>query len=44
MHGISGYILIGFLYVDDLIFTGNEDFLIADFKAVMKSEFEMTDL
>ena len=32
--------LIVFLYVDDLIFTG--DFGISDFKAVMESEFEMT--
>eukprot|EP00253_Pinus_taeda_P017314 PITA_17314 len=28
----------------DLIFTSNDGSLIADFKAVMKSEFEMTDL
>ena len=34
--------LIVFLYVDDLIFTG--DFGIEHFKAVMESEFEMTDL
>ena len=34
--------LIVCLYVDDLIFTG--DFGIVDFKAVMESEFEMTDL
>ena len=34
--------LIVFLYVDDLIFTG--DYGIVDFKAVMESEFEMTDL
>ena len=34
--------LIVFLYVDDLIFTG--DFGIEYFKAVMESEFEMTDL
>ena len=32
------------MYVDDLIFIGNDDFLIADLKEVMKSEFEMTDL
>ena len=31
-----------FLYVDDLIFTG--DYGITDFKTVMESEFEMTDL
>ena len=34
--------LIVYLYVDDLIFTG--DFGIAYFKVVMESEFEMTDL
>ena len=40
----DGKILIVVLYVDALIFTGNENSLIADFKGVMKSEFEMTDL
>ena len=40
----DGKILIVVLYVDDLIFTSNDASLIADFKAVMKSEFEMTDL
>ena len=39
-----GKILIDFLYVDDLIFTHNAVSLIVDFKAVMKSEFEMIDL
>ena len=34
--------LIVFLYVDDLIFTG--DFGIKDFRIVMESEFEMTNL
>ena len=34
--------LIDFLYVDDLIFIG--DYGISDFKAVMESEFEITDL
>ena len=34
--------LIFYLYVDDLIFTG--DFSIEHFKEVMESEFEMTDL
>ena len=34
--------LIVFMYVDDLIFIG--DFGIEDFKAVVESEFEMTDL
>lgn len=37
-------ILIVVLYVDDLIFTDSDDFLIVDFKQVMKSEFEITDL
>ena len=37
-----GNMLIVCLYVDDLIFTG--DFGIAYFKAVMESEFEMTNL
>eukprot|EP00253_Pinus_taeda_P007060 PITA_07060 len=40
----DGKILIVVLYVDDLIFTNNDATLIADFKVVMKSEFEMTDL
>eukprot|EP00253_Pinus_taeda_P032989 PITA_32989 len=40
----DGKIIIVVLYVDDLIFTRNDASLIADFKAVMKSEFEMTDL
>ena len=40
----EGKILIVVLYVDNLIFTGSDDFLIADFKQVMKSEFEMNDL
>ena len=38
----KGKMLIVCMYVDDLILTG--DFGIADFKAVMESEFEMTDL
>ena len=40
----DGKILIVVLYIDDLIFIGSDDFLIADFKKVMKSEFEMTGL
>ena len=32
------------LYVDDVIFTGNDDQLIKNFKSVMKEEFEMTDM
>eukprot|EP00253_Pinus_taeda_P017055 PITA_17055 len=40
----DGKIIIVVLYVHDLIFTSNDASLIADFKEVMKSEFEMTDL
>ena len=40
----DGKILIVVLYVDDLIFTGSDDFFIIDFKQVMKNEFEMTEL
>ena len=38
----TGNMLIVCLYVDDLIFIG--DYGIIDFKTVMESEFEMTDL
>ena len=38
----QGKMLIVYLYVNDLILTG--DFGIADFKVVMESEFEMTNL
>eukprot|EP00253_Pinus_taeda_P025723 PITA_25723 len=37
-------ILIVVLYVDDVIFTCNDVCLIDNFKAVMKKEFEMTDM
>ena len=40
----DGKLLIFVLYVDDLIFTGNDDYLIENFKTVMKDEFEMTDM
>jgi Reverse transcriptase (RNA-dependent DNA polymerase) len=36
--------LIVSLYVDDLIFMGSSSDMIDEFKRVMKSEFEMTDL
>lgn len=32
------------LYVDDLIFTGNDDVMFDAFKKSMMAEFEMTDL
>ena len=38
----KGNMLIVFLYVYDLIFTG--DFSIKQFRTIMESEFEMTDL
>eukprot|EP00253_Pinus_taeda_P035932 PITA_35932 len=40
----DGKILIVVLYVDDVIFTGNDEYLIKNFKSVMKEEFEMTDM
>ena len=40
----DGKILIVVLYVDDVIFTGNDIYLIENFKSVMKDEFEMTDM
>eukprot|EP00253_Pinus_taeda_P027099 PITA_27099 len=40
----DGKIIIVILYVDDLIFTSNDASFTADFKAVMKKEFEMNDL
>jgi len=40
----DGKILIVILYVNDLIFTGTDDFLIIEFKKFMKNEFEITDL
>eukprot|EP00253_Pinus_taeda_P003704 PITA_03704 len=40
----DGKILIVVLYVDDVIFIGNDDYLIVNFKIVMKEEFEMTDM
>eukprot|EP00253_Pinus_taeda_P036216 PITA_36216 len=40
----DGKILIVVLYIDDVIFTGNDDYLIKNFKSVMKEEFEMTDM
>ena len=40
----NGKVLIVFLYVDDLIFTENDNFLIDEFKEAMKNEFEMIDL
>ncbi|XP_057787939.1 uncharacterized mitochondrial protein AtMg00810-like [Salvia miltiorrhiza] len=40
----GGNILIVCLYVDDLIFTGNNLSMFEEFKKVMTKEFEMTDI
>ncbi|GKE23644.1 retrovirus-related pol polyprotein from transposon TNT 1-94 [Tanacetum coccineum] len=37
-------VLVAALYVDDLIFTGNNKLMIDQFKELMTHEFEMTDL
>lgn len=42
--GDKGKLLIVCLYVDDLIFTGNDDVMFQEFKQSMMAEFEMTDL
>ena len=40
----NGNILLVCLYVDDLIFTGNNPRMFEDFKKAMAREFEMTDI
>jgi hypothetical protein len=40
----NGDILIVCLYVDDLIFTGNNPSMFEDFKKAMAREFEMTNI
>lgn len=40
----GGKVLIISLYVDDLIFTGNDESMFAEFKRSMMLEFDMTDL
>lgn len=40
----GGKILIVSLYVDDLIFTGNDELMFAEFNNSMLREFDMTDL
>lgn len=40
----EGKILIVSVYMDDLIFTGNDEFMMSEFKNSMMSEFDMTDL
>jgi Reverse transcriptase (RNA-dependent DNA polymerase) len=43
-EGTQSELLIVALYVDNLIFMGNDKRLIDEFKREMKLEFEMTDL
>ena len=40
----QGKLLIVSLYVDDLIYTGNNHEMMSDFKESMKKKFSMTDL
>ncbi|KAJ7961681.1 Retrovirus-related Pol polyprotein from transposon TNT 1-94 [Quillaja saponaria] len=40
----NGNVLFVCLYVDDLIFTGNNPIMFEDFKKAMTCEFEMTDM
>ena len=40
----KGKLLIVYLYVDDLIFTRNDDVMFKEFKKSMMVEFEMSDL
>ncbi|BBN68957.1 transposable element gene [Prunus dulcis] len=40
----GGKILVVCLYVDDLIFTGNNDYMFLEFKKSMMNEFDMSDL
>lgn len=40
----KGKIIIVYMYVDDLIFTGNCDAMFEEFKKSMMDEFEMSDL
>ncbi|KAM1072945.1 hypothetical protein ACFX2B_017883 [Malus domestica] len=42
--GDGGNILVVCLYVDDLIYTGNDESMFSKFKQSMMNEFEMTDL
>ena len=42
--GKEGKLLILSLYVDDLIFTGNDELMVSEFKSSMKHEFDMADL
>lgn len=43
-HGNGGKLIIVSLYVDDLIYTGNDDDMMLEFKNSMMREFDMSDL
>ncbi|MCI15187.1 copia-type polyprotein, partial [Trifolium medium] len=43
-YGVKNEILVVSLYVDDLIYTGNDQGLMDEFKSSMKKKFAMTDL
>ncbi|PNY16189.1 putative CC-NBS-LRR resistance protein [Trifolium pratense] len=43
-YGVNDEILVVSLYVDDLIYTGNNQKLMDEFKSSMKKKFAMTDL
>jgi len=40
----GGNVIFDALYIDDLIFMGNNDEMLEEFKSTMTQEFEMTDL
>jgi hypothetical protein len=40
----EGRIIIVSVYVDDLIFTGNDEVMMSEFKSSMLREFDMSDL
>ena len=42
--GKEGKVFVLSLYVDDIIFTDNDELMISEFKNSMKHEFDMTDL
>lgn len=40
----GGKILIISVYVDDLLYTGNDELMLKNFKSSMQKEFDMSDL
>jgi len=43
-NNLQGNVMFFYLYVDDLIFTGDDFIIIQEFKQSMVKEFEMIDL